>query len=659
MNRKIYEEFAAGVDCGYSYRFAKKMEENASNPKLGYRTACSDAELATAELIAEEMRKIGLTNVTKDRISVDGWEFTRADMRFTDGRGEEHLFTLGAYQTNFDTEGEREFSVVYVGKGRAKDYEGKDVTDKLVLADIDQRNEWWISYPVYQAYLKGAAAFIAIQSGGYGEISDIALNAQDIGGPDYAPAFSISRRDAELLKWEIAQNGEARVVFDAKSEVWRNGTTYNVWGEIEGEDKDSAVLLSAHFDSYFSGFQDDNSAIAMMLSIARTLKKTGYRPKHTLRFCAFAAEEWGVVNSKYDWSSGAYAQLFRARPEWRGTTRAALNFELPACRYGEYDAVHCVYEYNRFFRESMEEFPLERDVFPEGVRVFSPVETWSDDFTLAVSGIPSSVNDFSDSEFMTTTYHSQFDNDENYDEDVYRFHHVLYGCLAVALDARTLPPLDFSARFKGLKESLRKGETDDLRELFAKAEEVGTDIYEKIQYLGEGECAKAEGFSSELLEIFRLCEDAFVRLNWDDEVKFPHEIFKENIRRLQRASELFGEGKASRALSELYAIDNNRYAFGFEKAVFTYFTQYVLEQPPARLQWGAGRVICHESLFDLIDGALAAHRRGETDFSGEARECLAVSARLEERLRSVLEEEERAAEKILIRLRALSKKLGA
>lgn len=150
-----------------------------------------------------------------------------------------------------------------------------------------------------------------------------------------------------------------------------------------------------------------------------------------------------------------------------------------------------------------------------------------------------------------------------------------------------------------------------------------------------------------------------MRLNWDDEVKFPHEIFKENIRRLQRASELFGEGKASRALSELYAIDNNRYAFGFEKAVFTYFTQYVLEQPPARLQWGAGRVICHESLFELIDGALAAHRRGETDFSDEARECLAVSARLEERLQSVLEEEELAAEKILIRLRALSKKLGA
>ena len=66
-------------------------------------------------------------------------------------------------------------------------------------------------------------------------------------------------------------------------------------------------------------------------------------------------------------------------------------------------------------------------------------------------------------------------------------YHVLYGCLAVALDARTLPPLDFSARFKALKESLRKGDVDDLRELFAKAEEVGTGIYEKIQNLGEGE----------------------------------------------------------------------------------------------------------------------------------------------------------------------------
>ena len=53
------------------------------------------------------------------------------------------------------------------------------------------------------------------------------------------------------------------------------------------------ILLSAHYDSYFDGFQDDNAAVAMMLGIARALIKGGYKPAHTLVFCAMAAEEWG------------------------------------------------------------------------------------------------------------------------------------------------------------------------------------------------------------------------------------------------------------------------------------------------------------------------------------------------------------------------------
>ena len=32
------------------------------------------------------------------------------------------------------------------------------------------------------------------------EVHDTALNAQDIAGPEYAPAFSMSRADAERLK---------------------------------------------------------------------------------------------------------------------------------------------------------------------------------------------------------------------------------------------------------------------------------------------------------------------------------------------------------------------------------------------------------------------------------------------------------------------------
>ena len=113
-------------------------------------------------------------------------------------------------------------------------------------------------------------------------------------------------------------------------------------------------MLSAHYDSYFTGFQDDNAAVAMMLGIARTFIDMGYKPRKTLVFCAMAAEEWGVVDSKYDWSTGAYEQVFTAHPEWQGKVIADFNFELPAHAHGKKDAVRCTYEYASFMKKATE-----------------------------------------------------------------------------------------------------------------------------------------------------------------------------------------------------------------------------------------------------------------------------------------------------------------
>ena len=71
---------------------------------------------------------------------------------------------------NFDTNGVKELEIVYAGKGTADDLAELDIEGKLVLIDINQREEWWINYAAYQAHLKGAAAVIAVQESGYGEI---------------------------------------------------------------------------------------------------------------------------------------------------------------------------------------------------------------------------------------------------------------------------------------------------------------------------------------------------------------------------------------------------------------------------------------------------------------------------------------------------------
>lgn len=618
------EKLLKALDIKYSYRLAKRMEEKKTNPLLGYRTAGSWAEIETGDMLKAEMEEIGLSDVRKDEITVDSWDFQKAELEFEDGDGITRKFQLGAYQTQFVTDGKEEMSLVYAGRGTEKDYEGLDVKGKLVLVDINQREEWWINFPVYQAYLKGAKALIAVQTGGYGEIDEKALNAQDIAGPKEAAAFSMSWEDAQIVKAELKKKKEIRVLFDAISNVKQNQKTYNIVGTIPGKNKERMILLSAHYDSYFDGFQDDNTAVSMMLGIAKGFIDSGYKPQNTILFCALAAEEWGVVDSKYDWSSGAYEQVFTAHPEWRKKVIADLNFELPALAHGKKDAIHSTYEYVKFLREFLKETKDLKipEAYPEGIEIQAPIETWSDDFSMAIAGIPSMVNEFSTSSFMETHYHSQFDNDIYYDEEVYRFHHELYGCLVLHLDQLAVVPLDFENVMVHLEKSLSKeccAETgaplQTLNHKIQEVKELSHTIYEKIDQVNreykkqikEGDEEKAEELYGKmrqtekgLLTLFQTEQDRLVRLNWHDEVLFPQESVQNNLFYLKNAISYLKEKNLTSALQSLYNIDNNRYAFLFEEAVYQHFTEYVLHQPKERLKWGAGRITHHENLYQLV-----------------------------------------------------------
>ena len=59
------------VDVDYAYDLALKLEDIRNNETLGYRTAGSDAELATGDMLKAEMERIGLQNVTKDAFTLD------------------------------------------------------------------------------------------------------------------------------------------------------------------------------------------------------------------------------------------------------------------------------------------------------------------------------------------------------------------------------------------------------------------------------------------------------------------------------------------------------------------------------------------------------------------------------------------------------------
>lgn len=662
------QQYIASLDIEASYNLAKQMEAYRTNPVLGYRPAGSKAEFETGEMLKSYMEDLGLSNVRKDEIKVDGWEFEKAVLAYADAAGERQEVQLGAYQTDFVTKGAETFQVVYVGKGGEKDYADKDVTGKIVLAEINQRDEWWINFPVYQAHEKGAKALIAVQIGGYGQVDEKALNAQDIAGPPEAAAFSMSFEDSEKLKACLDEKGEITVTLDASSRVMRDVSTYNILGEIPGRRSDRMILLSAHYDSYFSGFQDDNTAVAMMLGIARAFIKMGYQPENTWVFCAMAAEEWGIADSKYDWSTGAYAEVFNVHPEWAGKVIGDFNFELPALSNGNLDGIRCTYEYKDFFEDTLKTLPALSPAYPEGVLVSAPIETWSDDFSVDISGIPSMVNEFSAGSFMTTHYHSQYDSDAYYNEAAYRFHHELYGLLLMHLDRQSVAPLNFAEVFEQASASLdvlmcqKSGSrVTALLNLLGQTEEVAEEVYDRIYDINEAgvdseQCREAENI---LLKVFKMAQDKYVRLTWEDAVVFPQEAAQNNLRYLKKAIRALKRKipDAEAAFEALYEIDNNAYAFQFSKQVYERFTDYVLDQNSDRLQWGRGRIVHHENLYDLVAQLMDKYHQGATDFANEIAELEKVAKRQKAYLRDDIEYMLQSTEKMLLLLQAANERL--
>lgn len=75
----------------------------------------------------------------------------------------------------------------------------------------------------------------------------------------------------------------------------------NVIGVIEGEEEpDRFVLLGNHRDAWTFGAVDPNSGTAALLEVAnrlQKLQKRGWKPRRTIVFCNWDAEEYGLLGS--------------------------------------------------------------------------------------------------------------------------------------------------------------------------------------------------------------------------------------------------------------------------------------------------------------------------------------------------------------------------
>ena len=490
-----------------------------------------------------------------------------------------------------------------------------------------------------------------MQAGGYGEVDEQALNAQNICGPRQAPAFSMSRKDAAglALGGGLGFGRCAEVTLDAKSTVMPETESYNIVGTLPGEDADEMVVVSAHYDSYFEGFQDDNTAVSLMLGMARALKLAGYKPKKTLVFCAFAAEEWGVIDSRYDWSTGAYNQIFRVQPDWAGRVIANINLELPAHAHGKKHRVRSVYELKRFLSECIRAPPPRwQTSTPRGWgwsarcrpgRTISPwpsaaCPAWWTNSAAAGSWPPITILSLTTTALMT--------------KGVSVPPSVLHAWVLLRLDGCGLPPLDFAERLWALDASLTNqklsAQTEgSFRKKLAEAARRADKLTRWVWKVNQGEVELSEeervALRRRLLEIFRLAQDCFVRLDWSENAIFPHENTQANLNALHTAAWQLAAGMGKQAVEKLCAIDDNHYANAFDPAVVDYFADKARNQPPERLMWGAGRLQERLALGSLLRRIKAEEKAEKPDHAAALAQVKQLKKDQQELLKEIVKTE--------------------
>ena len=644
----LYQAYLDAADPQYAYEIALELSTNPDffNSRLGGRTAGSEAEHIAADYLAGVMEEIGLANVEKVAADCDLWQFN--DAAFTvDGKSYDVYSYATAATTGITAE------LVYVGEGTMWDYEDLDVTGKIVLADIDQRANWWVTYPLLEAEFRGAAAILVANTGGFSQIADDALNCQDICGPTAIPCLSIGLADAQELQEKLGTGPlTATLVVDNVVEIGQ-GTTYNVMGVLKGKSSAYQTIVGAHYDTHFWGFQDDSCAVGLVLAMAKAMIDSGYQPEYDIVFCLHGAEEWGSSYTQYDWTVGAWEMINNVHPEWVGKTLSFINFELPAYEFDTYTSTYSAPEMYSMLDYFANEFPHSPDpegcfsdgILTEGYQTY----TYSDDFSYYAAGVPSTVNGFLLQRDMETVfpfyeeiYHSQYDTFDTYNEAVMDFNLKYYGVLAMYIDQTPALYLDFTAQYDRILESIDErtmlGAGVDMEAFSAALEALSTaakGMKERVENVNaEYASASQDGdtqamerlrqegrqLTKQNLEAFAFAQNSLLGLMYERPI-VPHEAPLENIQLSEAVIALLEQGEVSQAVDEYAWMINNVlewYAMYFSPEVTAIQDDMFWGQDNAdNLYWGTGKSFVKADVEAATRSLILRYEENGGDFSRE------------------------------------------
>ncbi len=114
---------------------------------------------------------------------------------------------------------------------------------------------------------------------------------------DRIPAAAISTNAAEMLATTLKLNPNTKFYFKQYCKQFDDVESFNVIGEIKGSTHpDEIIVVGGHLDSWDlgDGSHDDGAGCVQSMEVLRLLKRSGYKPKRTIRVVLFMNEENGL-----------------------------------------------------------------------------------------------------------------------------------------------------------------------------------------------------------------------------------------------------------------------------------------------------------------------------------------------------------------------------
>jgi hypothetical protein len=456
-------EYAYGIDWTYSYSYGE-FEFPTGSGLMAWRGVGSDPAHEYADYLVKEMKSIGLKDVKKEAFPAHAYNYGGASVQIVSPVQSD--VWLAAGHGGLPGTGPRGITadIVYVGLGTKYDYEGKDVSGKLVLVDVSEEEMFWLQYPHMEAEVHGALGLVVTWVE-YQQLPN-AVVTHDSESRATIPAVCISKENAAVLKDMIASGVTPKVKIWCDATIDYNSVGYNVVGYLPsdkyGTSADRFVIVADHYDKWWYGASDNGAGVARLLGMAKALAASHYKPSKTVIFIATDAEEYGWTDTEFDWALGAWWEIFSIHPEWAGKALGSFALEgggtigaTSVSAYGNPETLEwrksLLTKFDDFFSKTA---PWSKYYYRSSVDTISFANTWADEFSFCAAGVPIMSIDSSRSSYAGYDYHTQKDTMDGISAESLAMSVISNGIAIIELDRAKVAPYSFQDRAADLRSTL-------------------------------------------------------------------------------------------------------------------------------------------------------------------------------------------------------------